>query len=229
MITIKVFTLFPDVFDIYFNTSILGRALKKNIWKYEIINIRDYTKDKHKKVDDVVFGGGSGMLLKPDVVADAIDSNCDSNTKIYYMSPRGEVFNQEKTKEIIKYKDIAFICGRYEGLDQRVIDYYHMEELSVGDYVLTGGELPAMTIIDACIRNIDGTIEKDSLENESFKNNLLEYPQYTQPRIWRNITIPEVLISGHHKNIEKWKLSESEKITKERRKDIWEKYNNSQN
>jgi tRNA (guanine37-N1)-methyltransferase len=222
---IKIFTLFPSIFN-YLDASILGRAKNNNIWNYQLIDIRNYAKGKYKKVDDVMFGGG-GMLLKPDIVADAIDANCSKDTKIYYMSPRGDTFKQEKIREIISHKEIAIICGRYEGLDQRVIDYYDMEELSIGDYVLTGGELPAMVIIDACIRNLEGTIEETSLLNESFNKNLLEEPQYTHPREWRNLNVPEVLVGGHHKKIQEWKLEQAKKITKDRRKDLWSKYINN--
>lgn len=231
---IKILTLFPEVFDNYLKSSILGKALEKNLWSYNLINIRDYSKDKHKKVDDIPFGGGCGMVINPNVIADAIDTNCDvSNTKFYYMSPRGSVFNQKKVNEVLKYKNIAIVCGRYEGVDQRVIDEYNMEEISIGDFVLTGGELPALTMIDCCVRCIEGVLgDFESLDSESFGgansskyDYLLEYPLYTQPRIWRNREVPEILLSGHHKKIEEWKLSESEKITKERRPDLWNKYN----
>lgn len=232
----KVFTLFPEIFSSYLNTSILGRALQKGLWSYEIINIRDYSQEKHKKVDDVPFGGGCGMVIQPEAVAIAIDKNCDvKNTKFYYMSPRGKVFNQKKVNDILKFENIAIICGRYEGMDQRVIDEYNMEEISIGDFVLTGGELPALTLIDCCVRCIEGVLgDYSSLNSESFGgiNNskydyLLEYPLYTQPRIWRNREVPEILLSGHHKNIEDWKLREAEKLTKERRPDLWEKYKNN--
>lgn len=230
---IKIFTLFPEIFKDYLNTSILGKALEKGLWSYQIINIRDYSAEKHKKVDDIPFGGGCGMIMQAEPVANAIDANCDvRNTKFYYMSPRGSIFTQQKVKEIIKYENIAIICARYEGMDQRVIEEYNMEEISLGDFVLTGGEIPALAIIDCCVRCIDGVLGNDnSLDDESFgglknsKNNfLLEYPLYTQPRIWRNREVPEVLLSGHHKNIEIWKNQKSEEITQERRKDLWEKY-----
>ena len=231
----KIFTLFPDIFNSYLETSVLGRSLEKNLWGYEVINIRDYSNNRYKKVDDIPFGGGCGMIIQPDVIANAIDSNCDlKNTKFYYMSPRGKIFNQKMVKDILKHENIAIICGRYEGIDQRVIDEYNMEEISIGDFVLTGGELPALTMIDCCVRCINGVLGNyNSINNESFGgiNNskydyLLEYPLYTQPRSWRNRNVPEVLVSGHHKNIENWKLQESEKITKERRPDLWKKYTN---
>ncbi|MDR2526705.1 MAG: tRNA (guanosine(37)-N1)-methyltransferase TrmD [Rickettsiales bacterium] len=225
MLKVKIFTLFPEFFSIYLKSSILGRALEKKLWYYEIISIRDYGITKYKKVDDIPFGGGSGMILRADVIASAIDDNCDKNTKIYYMSPRGRVFKQENTKEIIENKEISIICGRYEGIDQRVIDYYNIEELSIGDYILTGGEIPAIVIIDACVRAIDGAIEKESFRNESFMDNLLEEPLYTRPLEWREITVPDILRSGHHAKINEWKLKERENITKKRRKDMWKKYN----
>lgn len=231
----KIFTLFPEMLEGYLKASILGRGLEKRLWNYDLINIRDYSKEKHKKVDDTPFGGGSGMIINPEVIADAIDANCNSNTKIFYMSPRGCVFDQEKVREIVKLDDVAIICGRYEGIDQRVIEEYDIEEISIGDFVLTGGELPAMCVIDACVRCIDGVLgSNESIVNESFGglggtcfDNLLEYPLYTQPRVWRDKVVPEVLLSGNHKKIDEWKLEEAKKITKERRKDLWEKYSNA--
>lgn len=229
----KIFTLFPEMFDSYLTSSILGRGLKNKLWNYEVINIRDYSKERHKKVDDVPFGGGCGMIINPEVIADTIDANCNlNNTKIYYMSPRGQVFNQKKVNDILQYDNIAIICGRYEGIDQRVIDEYNIEEISIGDFVLTGGELPALTLIDCCVRCIEGVLgDFESINSESFggiQNSkydyLLEYPLYTQPREWRNRKVPEILLSGNHQKIEEWKLQESEKITKERRPDMWEKY-----
>lgn len=229
----KILTLFPEMFEPYLTSSVLGRGLKKKLWSYELINIRDYSKEKHKKVDDTPFGGGCGMIINPEVISNAIDNTCIPNiTKIYYMSPRGSLFNQKKVNDIIKYKEVAIICGRYEGIDQRVIDEYKIEEISIGDFVLTGGELPALSIIDSCVRCIDGVLgDSNSINSESFggiKNSqydyLLEYPLYTQPRKWRNNNVPEVLLSGNHKKIEEWKLEESKKITKERRPDLWEKY-----
>lgn len=230
----KIFTLFPEMFESYLTSSILGKAKDKGLWDYKVINIRDYSKEKHKKVDDTPFGGGCGMIIEPDAIANAIDENCDLNdTKFYYMSPRGEVFSQKKVNEILGYNNVAIVCGRYEGIDQRVIDEYNMEEISIGDFVLTGGELPALAVVDCCVRCIKGVLgDYASIDSESFGgihsskyDYLLEYPLYTQPRIWRNREVPEVLVSGHHKNIETWKLKESERITKERRPDLWEKYN----
>lgn len=229
----KILTLFPEMFENYLTSSVLGRGLKKNLWSYELINIRDFSKEKHKKVDDTPFGGGCGMVINPEVIASTIDATCNLNTtKIYYMSPRGTLFNQKKVNDILQNKEVAIICGRYEGVDQRVIDKYNIEEISIGDFVLTGGELPALTVIDCCVRCIDGVLgDKNSIDSESFggiKNSqydyLLEYPLYTQPRKWRNMEVPDVLVSGNHKKIDEWKIQQSEKITKERRPDLWEKY-----
>ena len=230
----KIFTLFPEVFDSYLQCSVLGNGIKKKIWSYQLINIRDYSKDKHKKVDDTPFGGGNGMIINAEVIATAIDNNVNKDTKIYYLSPKGKLFSQKLVKEIIKNKDIALICGRYEGIDERVIEEYNIEEISIGDYVLTGGELPAMVLIDSCVRCLKGVLGNyDSINTESFGglqnsvySNLLEYPLYTQPRIWRNKEVPEVLLSGNHKNIEEWQLKKAEEITEKRRPDLWEKYNN---
>ena len=225
---IKVFTLFPSFFDLL-KESLIGKALEKNIWNLDIINIRDYSQNKHKTVDDTHYGGGAGMIMTPEAISIAIDKNCDVNkTKFYYMSPRGQIFKQEKVKEIIENKDIAIICARYEGLDQRVIDDYNMEEISIGDYVLMGGEIPALAVIEACVRCLGGVVgDKDSLSEDSFGGiedskfkYLLEYPLYTKPEIWRNRKVPDVLISGHHKKINEWKIKEAEKITKERRPDL---------
>jgi len=229
----RIFTLFPEMFKPYLDSSILGRARDGGLWNYELINIRDYSNNKHKKVDDTPFGGGCGMIIQPDIIAAAIDATCDvNNTKFYYMSPRGSVFNQKKVKEVLQYENVAIICGRYEGIDQRVIDEYSMEEISIGDFVLTGGELPALMVIDCCVRCIEGVLgDHESLNSESFGginkskyDHLLEYPLYTQPRVWRNHEVPSILLSGHHKNIEDWKLQESERITKERRPDLWNEY-----
>ena len=232
MINFKIFTLFPEMFDGYLKTSVLGRGFEKGLWNYKLINIRDYSKEKHKKVDDTPFGGGSGMVMNAEVIANAIDNNCISGTKFYYMSPRGKLFNQKKVREIVQLEDVAIICGHYEGVDQRVIEEYNIEEISLGDFVLTGGELPAMCIIDACVRCIDGVLgNNESIIDESFGglggtcfDNLLEYPLYTKPQNWRNRTVPEVLISGNHKKIEEWRLKKAEEITKERRLDLWNEY-----
>lgn len=230
MLKIKIFTLFPEIFPGALQFSVIGDALKNNIWNLEIINIRDFASDKRKTVDDTPYGGGAGMLIKPEVIASAIDAKINEPKKIkmIYPSPRGQLFNQKKAAKLAGEEELAIICGRYEGIDQRVIDEYNMEEISVGDYVLSGGELPAMTMIDSIVRNLSGTLGADeSLNEESFGNgqgsvfdDLLEYPHYTKPQIWRDREVPEVLISGHHKNIKDWRLEQAKKITKERRKEL---------
>lgn len=226
----KIFTIFPDLFPGMLSASIVGDALEKNIWNLEVINIRDFASDARKTVDDTPFGGGAGMLMRPDVLGSAIENNIKdfSKTKIIYPSPRGKLFNQKIARDLSKESDLAIICGRYEGIDQRVIDEYEIEEISIGDYVLSGGELPAMVMLDAIIRNLDGVLGgDDSLKEESFGNgegsafdNLLEYPHYTKPQIWKGRKVPEVLLSGHHKNIDKWRLEQAMEITKLRRKDL---------
>lgn len=224
---VTIFALFPDMFMGVLGESLLGKALKRGIWSLKIVNIRDYATDKHNTVDDTPYGGGHGMVMKPDVIANAIDANCDiENTKFYYMSPRGEVFHQKKVAEVLENTNIAILCGRYEGVDQRVIDEYKMEELSIGDYVLTGGELPAMVVLDTCVRCLSNVVgDEKSLIEDSFGgagksdyDDLLEYPLYTKPAEWRGRGIPEVLMSGHHRRIEEWKLEKAREITGKRRK-----------
>ena len=189
-----VLTLFPEMFNCL-NESILGRAIEKDLININLINIRDFSKDKHKKVDDTPYGGGAGMVIKPDVVYDAYQSVKDENAKVIYMSPQGKVLNQEKVKSLSKEQHLILLCGHYEGIDQRVLDEIVDEEISIGDYVLTGGELPAMVLVDAVSRYVDGVINKESVEEESFSNGLLEYPQYTRPEIFLNKQVPEVLKS----------------------------------
>ena len=187
-------TLFPEMFEVL-NTSIIGRAKEKGLIDIELINIRDFSKDKHKKVDDTPYGGGAGMVMKPDVVYDAYKSIKAKNTKVIYMSPQGKTLNQAKVKELANEDNLIILCGHYEGIDQRVIDKIVDEEISIGDYVLTGGEIPAMVLIDAISRYKDGVISKESIEEESFTNGMLEYPQYTRPEVFENMKVPEVLIS----------------------------------
>lgn len=230
---ISVLTIFPEIIEDFCTKSLLGKALQNEKWKLNTINIRDYSTDKHGRVDDSPYGGGQGMVMRPDVIGDCLNANCNAQTKIIYMSPRGKVLDQYKIKELVKYDDITVICGRYEGIDQRVIEKYDIEEISVGDYVLMGGELPSLLLIESLIRCVDGVIgNKNSQIEDSFGgisddnifNNLLEYPLYTRPEIWNNIKVPDVLLSGNHKNIEKWKIEKSIEITKERRPDLYEKY-----
>lgn len=214
-----VLTLFPEMFTAL-NESIIGRATDKNLIEVNLTNIRDFSKDKHKKVDDTPYGGGAGMVMKPDVVYDAYESIKDKNAKVIYMSPKGTVLNQEKVKQLSKQEHLIIICGHYEGIDQRVIDEIVDEEISIGDYVLTGGELPAMVLIDSVSRYVEGVLNEESTSEESFSNGLLEYPQYTRPEEFRGKKVPEVLISGHHENIKKWREEKSLEITKKNRPDL---------
>ena len=214
----NILTLFPEMF-IPLNYSILGRAINNNIIKINTINIRDFSEDKHKKVDDTPYGGGAGMVIRADVVYNAYCS-IKAPGKVIYMSPRGKRLSNSIIKDVVKEKNITILCGHYEGIDERVIEEIVDEEISIGDYVLTGGELPAMVFIDAISRYIDGVINKQSVEEESFSNGLLEYPQYTRPEIFLNKKVPEVLLSGHHRNIEDWRRKESLKITFLNRPDL---------
>ena len=214
-----VLTLFPDMFK-SLDESIIGKAKERELIEINLINIRDFSKDKHKKVDDTPYGGGAGMVIRPDVVYDAYSSVKDDNAKVIYLSPQGKVLNQEKVKELSKEKHLILICGHYEGIDQRVLDEIVDEEISIGDYVLTGGELPAMVLIDSVSRYIEGVLNDDSTKEESFSSNLLEYPQYTRPEEFRGKKVPEVLISGHHENIKKWRDEKSLEVTKQKRPDL---------
>lgn len=214
-----VLTLFPESFE-PIKQSILGRALEKNLISLNLINIRDFSKDKHKKVDDTPYGGGAGMVIRPDVVYDAYKSIKDENAKVIYMSPQGNVLNQKKVESLSKEKHLILLCGHYEGIDQRVIDEIVDEEISIGDYVLTGGEIPAMVLIDSVSRYVEGVLTKESIKEESFSNNLLEYPQYTRPEIFLDKKVPEVLLSGHHENIRKWREEQSLKNTYQKRPDL---------
>ena len=214
----NILTLFPEMFD-SLNYSILGRAIDKNIININTINIRDFSEDKHKKVDDTPYGGGAGMVIRADVVYNAYCS-IKAPGKVIYMSPRGKKLSNSIIKDVVKEKNITILCGHYEGIDERVIEEIVDEEISIGDYVLTGGELPAMVFIDAISRYINGVINKQSVEEESFSNGLLEYPQYTRPEIFLNKKVPEVLLSGHHRNIEIWRRKESLRITLLHRPDL---------
>lgn len=288
---ITVFTIFPDIIRDFCQKSLLGLALKKRLWDLDVINIRDYALDKHKKVDDTPCGGGQGMVMKPDVLGRALEDylhrettavgerskgsersessednkdyedsgksekgkiniingeseenselnngkekqkNKPSSPKLYYMSPRGTPLNQDKITEISSHRNIGLLCGRYDGVDQRIIDEYAVEEISLGDFVIMGGELAALALVEGLVRRVNGVINEKSIEEDSFGGggnscyrNLLEYPIYTLPRIWKQRKVPDVLLSGNHEAIEKWKLQEAEKITKIRRPDLYEKY-----
>lgn len=207
-----ILTLFPEMFETL-KQSIIGKAIEKNLIDINIINIRDFSKDKHKKVDDTPYGGGAGMVIRPDVVYDAYTSVKDKNAKVIYLSPQGKVLDQKKVEDLSKQKHIILLCGHYEGIDQRVIDEIVDEEISIGDYVLTGGEIPAMVLIDSVSRYVKGVLNEESISEESFSNGLLEYPQYTRPEKFKNKSVPEVLISGHHENVYKWRRNESIKNT----------------
>lgn len=219
-----VLTLFPEMFNLM-NESIVGRAIKNNLISINTINIRDFSTDKHKHVDDTPYGGGAGMVIQPDVVYDAYKSVKDDKAKVIYMSPQGKRLDQAKVEELSKQEHLILLCGHYEGIDQRVIDKIVDEEISIGDYVLTGGELPAMVLIDSVSRYVEGVLKNDSTKEESFSQGLLEYPQYTRPEIFEEDKVPEVLLSGHHKNIDKWRRKQSLKITFNKRPDLLEKMN----
>ena len=217
-----VLTLFPEMFAPV-EQSIIGRAEKNNLIELNLINFREFSKDKQKHVDDCPYGGGAGMVIKPDVIYDAYRSivdKLDYKPKLIYLTPQGKVFNQKMARELANEKHLILLCGHYEGIDQRVLDKVVDEEISIGDYVLTGGELPAMVLIDAISRNIDGVLDDESLVDESFNNDLLEYPQYTRPETFMGERVPEVLLSGHHANIEKWRREKSLEITKKKRPDL---------
>lgn len=222
-----VLTLFPEMFETL-NQSILGKAQEKNLIDINLINIRDFSKDKHKKVDDTPYGGGAGMVMRADIVYDAYQSVKTPKTKLIYLTPQGKTLNQKKVEELSKEEHLVLLCGHYEGIDQRVIDKIVDEEISIGDYVLTGGEIPAMVLIDSVSRYIEGVIKNDSTKEESFSQGLLEYPQYTRPEIFQGEKVPEILLSGHHQKIDKWRKEQAIKITLEKRPDLIKKYNFSQ-
>ena len=217
-----VLTLFPEMFQAI-KQSILGRAEEKNLIQINLINIRDFSKDKHKKVDDTPYGGGAGMVMRADVVYDAYKSVQNENAKVIYLTPQGKKLDQKKVEELSKEKHLILLCGHYEGIDQRVIDKIVDEEISIGDYVLTGGELPAMVLIDSVSRYVEGVLSESSTNEESFSQGLLEYPQYTRPETFEGVKVPEVLLSGHHENIKKWREEKSLENTKLKRPDLLEK------
>jgi len=217
----NVLTLFPNLFNEFKNESIIKRAIDEALIEIKIINIRDFAFDKHKQVDDMPFGGGAGMVMKPEPLFRALEN---IKGKIIYMSPQGKQYDQKLALELAELEEITLIAGHYEGIDERVIESKVDMEISIGDYVLTGGEIPAMVIIDSISRLVDGVIKKESYENDSFFNGLLDYPHYTRPAVYEDIPVPEILLSGHHKNIEKWRLKESLKRTLLKRPDLLENY-----
>ena len=216
-----ILTLFPEMFEPV-KQSVIGKAVEKDLIEINLINMRDFSKDKHKKVDDTVYGGGAGMLIRPDVVYDSFKSVESEKAKVIYLSPKGKVLSQEKVVELSKEKHLILLCGHYEGIDQRVLDTIVDEEISIGDYVLTGGEIPAMVLVDAVSRYVTGVITDESTSEESFSEGLLEYPQYTRPEEFLGMKVPDVLKSGHHLNIEKWRRKESLKETFLKRPELLE-------
>ena len=216
-----VLTLFPEMFEAI-KQSIIGKAAEKNLININLINIRDFSKNKHKKVDDTPYGGGAGMVMQADVVYDAYKSIKDENAKVIYLTPQGKVLNQKKVEELSKAEHLILLCGHYEGIDQRVLDKIVNEEISIGDYVLTGGEIPAMVLIDSVSRYVEGVLSEDSISEESFSQGILEYPQYTRPEIFEGMKVPEILQSGHHENIKKWRRCEALKNTYNKRPELLE-------
>lgn len=219
---IDILTLFPEMFS-PLKESIIKRAVEDGKIEINITNIRDFANPPHFRCDDMPFGGGAGMVMMCEPLFKAIEAVKQENSKIFYMSPRGKVFNQGLAREMSKLEHIVLLCGHYEGIDQRVIDYFNIEELSIGDYVLTGGEIPAMVVADSIIRLIPGVIREESTIDESFTTNLLEYNQYTRPAEFMGMKVPEVLLSGHHKNIDEWRKAQSIEITKKNRPDLLDK------
>ena len=221
----RIFTLYPEYFPGYLNKGLFGKAINKKIWNLETVNIRDYTFDKHKTVDDTPYGGGNGMLIKAEVLAKSLDENIKEKEKIIYLSPKGKLFDHQIAKELSNEKTINFICGHFEGIDERIIQSRNIEEVSIGDFILSGGEVATFVVIDAILRFLPGVLgNENSTEEDSFENGLLEYPQYTKPQIWEDKSVPDVLLSGDHAKIKDWRLSQSEAITRDRRPDLWQKY-----
>ena len=220
---ITILTLFPEMFDGFLTNSIIKRALAKKVVEIKIVNIRDYTQDRYHRVDSAPIGGGAGLIMKCQPIVDCISANRGDSSKIYMLSPRGKTFNQAKAIELSKQEDIILLCGHYEGIDERVNKYVD-EQISTGDYILTGGELGSMVISDAIIRLLDGAITKESIDEESFDNDLLEYPQYTEPYDYNGDKVPDILYSGNHQAIAKWRKKQSLRLTKELREDLFNKH-----
>jgi len=229
--TARVLTIFPEMFPGILGQSLAGKALEQGLWALEMLDIRDFAEDRHRSVDDTPFGGGAGMVMRADVIdralsrATADDQTAGGGSPVIYLSPRGRRLDQERVREIAAGPGVILLCGRYEGIDQRVLDAHDVEEVSLGDFVLSGGEPAAMALIDACIRLLTGVMGAEaSLDEESFEAGLLEYPHYTRPAEWCGRAVPEVLVSGHHENIRAWRRAEAERITRERRPDLWARY-----
>ena len=225
MFQAKIFTLYPEYFPGPFEIGICKKAFEKKLWDLKLINIRDYADDKHKTVDDTPYGGGVGMLMRPDVVAKSLDANLDEKETVYYLTPKGKIFNQDIAKDIVKKNKVNILCGHFEGVDQRVLDSRNVEEISIGDFILSGGEMASFVVLDTVLRLVPGVLGNlNSTKDESFENGLLEYPQYTKPQIWEKLSVPDILLSGDHNKIKSWRLSQSEAITRHRSPDLWQKY-----
>ena len=223
----KVLTLFPEMFPGTLGLSLAGQGLKDGAWTLEAVDIRDFAYDKHRSVDDAPFGGGPGMVMRPDVVSDAIEAaaKTDPALALIYLTPRGRPLDQDRVRQLAEGPGVTLLCGRFEGLDERVLDAHAMEEISIGDFVLSGGEAAAIAVIDACVRLLPGVVgASESLAEESFEDGLLEYPQYTRPREWKGRAVPQVLVSGHHEKVRDWRQRQAEAITRERRPDLWARY-----
>ena len=220
----NILTLYPDIYPGYLGYSLLGKALEKKIWELNIYNLRDFGEGKHKTVDDKPFGGGAGMIIKPDILGDAIEETLIKNhdqQKLVYLSPKGKPFKQVDAEKFSQSNGVSILCGHFEGIDQRVIDIYEVEEISMGDYVLTGGEVASFAFLDAIIRLLPGVLGNEiSIKDESFSDNLLEYPQYTKPQEYKNIKVPDVLLSGNHEKIAEWRKEKSIEITEKNRPDL---------
>ena len=230
MFEVKIFTLYPDMYPGPLNNGIYNKARENNLWDLKVINMRNYATDKHNSVDDTPFGGGSGMLLRPDVVASALDKNLKKDDITIYLSPKGKKFDQQVAKRFSEQKKLNLLCGHFEGIDQRLLDSRNIEEYSVGDFILSGGETASFVIIDSVVRLLPGVLGNDkSSKEETFENHLLEYPQFTKPKNWEGKSPPEVLLSGDHTKIKGWRLSQSEAITRRQRPDLWKKYLNKKN
>ena len=225
MLEVQIFTLYPDLYPGLLDVGIYKKAKEKQKWSLKIIDIRDYAFDDNRTVDDTPFGGGSVMLLKPDVVASALDKNIKGKEKIIYLSPKGKRLDQKEVKSLSKLNKINILCGHFEGIDQRLLETRNIEEYSIGDFILSGGESASFVFVDALVRLLPGVLgNANSAKDESFENNLLEYPQYTKPRDWEGKKVPEVLFSGDHAKIKGWRLAQSEAITQRQRPDLWKKY-----
>ena len=225
MLEAQVLTLYPEIFPGPLDKGLYGKAMAKKLWNLNIINIRDSATDRHGTVDDTPYGGGTGMLLKADILAKSIDQNIKKGERIFYLSPKGKKFDQKLAQDLSKEKSFSLICGHFEGVDERVLTTRNIEEISIGDYILSGGETAALVVLDSVLRLLPGVLGNDkSVLTETFENGLLEYPQYTKPQIWEEKQVPNVLLSGDHNKIKDWRLSQSEAITRDRRPDLWKKY-----